>query len=1092
MNKTRLILTMIAIVVGFGFLSSLDAQVITTGSMSGVVKDRNGEPLPAANIVVLHEPSGTVYGSAARMDGKFNVPGLRVGGPYKVTASYVGYSKQTIENVYLELGQNFTVEFVLSEDALQVGEITITAERGEIISADRTGTSTNIKRESIERLPTISRRMEDVTRLTPQFGRNSSFGGIDNRLNNITIDGSYFNNSFGLAGLPGDRTGVSPISLDAVEQIQVNISPFDVRQGNFVGAGVNSVTKSGTNEYSGSVYYNYRNNDMVGEKAKDAVINVGTFKFNQFGLRVGGPIIENKLFFFANFETDNLTQPGTTFLANNGGQPIGGNVTRVLARQLDSLSTFLGSNFNYETGPYQGYDFETPSTRFLFKLDYNLDNSNKISLRYTHLDSYTDVLLSNSSSLGFGTRRSNLNGLNYQNSNYKILEDIRSIVGEWNSIISSNLTNNLIVGYTYNDESRESMGTMFPFVDILETGSVYTSFGFEPFTPNNELRYKSYQLQNNTTWYLGNHALTFGLSVERYESENVFFPGSQSAYVYNSLADFYKDAQGYLANPNRDTSDVQLRRFQVRWSNIPGQEKPIQPLKVLYTGLYAQDNFQVMDNLSVIAGIRLDLPIFDETGFKNTEVDTMNFMDENGKTVRYSTSKLPDANILISPRIGFNWDVFGDKQTQVRGGTGIFTGRPAYVWISNQIGNNGVMTGFERLDNTYKRPFNPNIDRYKPTNVTGKPASAYELALTDPDFRFPQIWRTNIGVDQRLPFLGLIASAEFIYGKDVNGIYYINANLKSANGAFTGPDTRPRWTGSNKIVSKIDNAVVLKNQSEGYNWSITAAIEKPFADNWYFKAAYNYGEAKNTVDPGSIAFGSWNNNQHSGNPNNPGVSFSAYSPGHRIFAALSYSLDYFKFGTSTVTVFVEGYTQGNFSYTFSGDLNGDGGTSNDLIYIPKDQSEMNFEEYTVTVSGKSVKFTVDQQKAAWDAYIGQDDYLSKNRGKYAERNAAFMPMVWRADLSFIQEFYADFLGKKNSLQFRVDILNFTNLLSSSWGVGDAIVAAQPLTSRGADAQGKALYRLRNIGENLISETFQPSANINDVYRIQLGVRYTFN
>ncbi|CAG1770509.1 partial Protein oar, partial [uncultured bacterium] len=591
MNKTRLILTMIAIVVGFGFLSSLDAQVITTGSMSGVVKDRNGEPLPAANIVVLHEPSGTVYGSAARMDGKFNVPGLRVGGPYKVTASYVGYSKQTIENVYLELGQNFTVEFVLSEDALQVGEITITAERGEIISADRTGTSTNIKRESIERLPTISRRMEDVTRLTPQFGRNSSFGGIDNRLNNITIDGSYFNNSFGLAGLPGDRTGVSPISLDAVEQIQVNISPFDVRQGNFVGAGVNSVTKSGTNEYSGSVYYNYRNNDMVGEKAKDAVINVGTFKFNQFGLRVGGPIIENKLFFFANFETDNLTQPGTTFLANNGGQPIGGNVTRVLARQLDSLSTFLGSNFNYETGPYQGYDFETPSTRFLFKLDYNLDNSNKISLRYTHLDSYTDVLLSNSSSLGFGTRRSNLNGLNYQNSNYKILEDIRSIVGEWNSIISSNLTNNLIVGYTYNDESRESMGTMFPFVDILETGSVYTSFGFEPFTPNNELRYKSYQLQNNTTWYLGNHALTFGLSVERYESENVFFPGSQSAYVYNSLADFYKDAQGYLANPNRDTSDVQLRRFQVRWSNIPGQEKPIQPLKVLYTGLYAQDNF---------------------------------------------------------------------------------------------------------------------------------------------------------------------------------------------------------------------------------------------------------------------------------------------------------------------------------------------------------------------------------------------------------------------------------------------------------------------------------------------------------------------
>ncbi|MFN3695319.1 MAG: TonB-dependent receptor domain-containing protein, partial [Ignavibacterium sp.] len=456
------------------------------------------------------------------------------------------------------------------------------------------------------------------------------------------------------------------------------------------------------------------------------------------------------------------------------------------------------------------------------------------------------------------------------------------------------MSNNLILGYTYNDESRESRGAFFPMVDILEGGSVYTTFGFEPFTPSNELRYKSFQLQNNLSVYLGEHNLTFGVSAERYESENIFFPGSQSVYVYNSLADFYTDANDYLVNPNRTVSPVTLRRFQVRWSNIPGQEKPIQPLKVWYTGAYAQDQWQVVDNLNIIAGLRIDVPLFENTGYHNPEVDTMNFRDENGNVVKYKTDKMPDANILFSPRIGFNYDVFGNKMTQLRGGTGIFTGKPAYVWISNQIGNNGILTGFERLDNTTNRPFNPNPNRYKPTNITGAPAATYELALTDPNFKFPQLWRSNLGIDQKLPFLDLVATVEGLYSRDVNGIYYINANQAEPNSALVGADTRPRWTSSSarKIYQKVDNAIVLKNQNEGYYWSVSAALEKPFSDNWYFKAGYNYGEAKNTIDPGSIAFGSWNNNQHSGNANNPGLGFSANSPGHRVFGTLSYKFDY--------------------------------------------------------------------------------------------------------------------------------------------------------------------------------------------------------
>jgi hypothetical protein len=1068
------------------------AQGVTTASLSGSVKDQKGEPLVGANVVAVHQASGSTFGAASRSDGRFNIPGMRVGGPYTVTASYIGYNTQKQENIYLALGQNLKIDFVLPEEAVELGEIVTVAERDAILSASRTGAATSVSTQAIQTLPTISRRIEDFARLTPQLnpsGFGFSFAGQDNRLNNITVDGSYFNNSFGLAGKPGDRTGVSPISLDAIEQLQINIAPYDVRQGNFVGAGVNTVTKSGTNEISGSVYYQFRNESFVGTEAKDFEVDPGEFSYNLIGARLGGPLIPNKLFFFASFEDDEITQPGTTFRARTSvDEPIGGNVTRVLATDLQNLSAFLRDNFNYETGPFQGYDHGTPSTRFLLRFDYNLNEHNKLSVRYNHLDSDTDVLLSNSSSLGFGTRRTTLNGLNFQNSNYIILENIRSIVGEWNSIIGANMSNNLIVGYTHHDESRESRGTFFPMVDILEGGSVYTTFGFEPFTPNNELRYWSFQVQDNFTIYKGNHNLTFGVSAERYESENVFFPGSQSVYVYNSLADFYTDANDFLANPNRTVSPVTLRRFQVRWINIPGLEKPIQPLEVFYTGVYAQDEWQVNKGLRLTAGLRLDVPFFGDTGFDNPVADQLTFRDENGNPVQFKTDKLPDANILWSPRIGFNWDVTGDRSTQVRGGSGILTGRPAYVWISNQIGNTGVLTGFERLDNTTARPFHPDPDHYKPANVTGAPASSFELALTDPDFKFPQVWRSNIAVDQRLPWFGLIGTAEFLYNRDVNGIYYINANLAPPNTSFNGPDNRPRWTTGNRINPNVDNAIVLKNQNDGYSWNLAFSLEKPFSKGFYGKIAYGYGESKNTIDPGSIAFGSWNNNPHPGDPNNPGVAFSSVSQGHRVLAALSYRKEYFKFGATTVSLFWEGFSQGNASYTFSGDLNGDGGTSNDLIYIHRDISEMNFEEFTS--SGRT--FTAAEQAAAWNAFIEQDDYLRKHRGEYAERGAVRLPMVFRADFSIAQDLFTNIFNKRNTLQFRVDFLNVGNLLNKDWGVGERLVTTTPLIARGADANGVALYRLRNFGSELISKTFEQTAGIDDVFRIQFSLRYIFN
>jgi hypothetical protein len=1071
------------------------AQGVTTGAITGVVTDAQKQPVPGASVIATHEPSGTRYEASTRPDGRFSIPGMRVGGPYTVTASLTGFRSQSTKDVIVSLGTSADLTLTLTTLAV-TEEVTVTAQSSEVFSSARTCAATAVSREILQNLPTVRDRINDYARLSPQYSEGpfgGSFVGQDNRLNNITVDGSYFNNSFGLAGQPGDRTGVTPISTSAVEEIQINVAPYDVRQGHFVGAGVNMVTRSGTNSFAGSAYYWTRDNDLVGTEAKGLAYNPGTFDSRRFGGWLSGPILKDKLFFFGSYENDKYTAPGTTFRANTGGETVGGNVTRVLASDLDTLSSYLSSNFQYDTGPYQDYPFETPAKRYLAKLDYNLNDRNKVSLRYLQLDSSSPTLLSNSSSLGRGTRRSNTTGLNFANSNYAILENIKSGVAEWNSILSSNMANSLIVGYTTNDESRPQKGELFPFVDILNAGTVYTSFGYEPFTPANQLRYKTFQIQDNFTWNRGSHTFTFGGTAEKYHSDNVFYSGAQSVYVYNSLQDFYTDANDYLANRNRTTSPVTLSIFQVRWNNIPGQDEPLQPLDVWYGGVYAQDEWQASRNLKLTYGLRVDVSSFGDTGFQNANADALTFRDADGSSVQYQSGKLPDAKLLWSPRVGFNWDVNGNRSTQVRGGTGVFTGPPLYVWISNQVGNTGVLTGFEDLRNTKARPWNPSPDAYKPASVTGDPAASYELALTDKDFKFPQVWRSNVAVDRRLPW-DLVGTAELIYSRDVNGISYINANLPAAQTTLAGADSRPRWTG-NRINANVSNATVLQNQNEGSSWHASASLQKRFQQG-FLKGAYSYGQSKNTVDPGSIAFGSWTGNGHSGDPNNPGVAYSNQFPGHRVFLAGSYRLEYLKFGATTFSFFWQGYTNGVASYTYAGDLNNDLGTSNDLIYIPRDQSEMNFQ--TFASGGRT--YTAAEQAAAWDAYIAQDSYLSQHRGSYAERNGVRLPMVSRLDFSVAQDLFRNLGGKRHSLQLRADFLNFSNLLNHDWGVGQRLVGsttsppinAQPLTNTGVDSQGRATYRLRVVNDALITKSLETTAFLSDVYQIQFSLRYTFN
>jgi hypothetical protein len=1085
--------------------SLLPAQGVTTGSLTGrVTAQQSGEGLPGVRVRALHLPSGTAYQAISRADGRYSIPGMRVGGPYTITATTIGFAPKTAPNIAIQLGVATELNFLIAPAVVQLAAVSVTAQSGGVLSSSRTGAATTVSRDALEQLPTINRSINDFTRLTPQAS-GQSFAGQDSRLNNITIDGSYFNNSFGLGAgaTPGGRTGVSPIPLDAVDQIQVNVAPFDVRQGNFVGAGVNAVTKSGTNTLSGSVYRLQRDQSFVGKNAGALPVNPGTFEFAQWGARLGGPIIKNKLFFFVNYESDGNTRPGTTFLPNTGSQTVGGNTTRVLESDVTTLSNFLRTNFQYETGPVAGYDFETPSNRLLGKLDFNLNDANKFSLRYTQLESKTDVISSSSNSLGFGNRNSRTDAMSFQNSNYAILENIKSVVGEWNSQISGNISNNMIAGYTTNDESREPRGTFFPLVDILQGGLTYLSFGAEPFTPNNELRYNTFQFQNNLSVTTDRHEVTFGVTAQRYRSENVFFPGSQSVYVYNSLADFYADANGYLANPNRTTSTVPVNRFQVRYNNIPGQEKPIQPLDVLYAGAYLQDEMRVTPRFKLTLGMRVDVPRFKNTALANAAVPTLTFRDEIGQAQAYRTDRLPGSNVLYSPRFGFNWDARGDRSTQVRGGSGIFTGSPAYVWVSNQVGANGTLTGFDALVSTptvpvLNRPFNPNPDAYKPATVTGAPAATYELAFTTPDYRFPQTWRSNLALDQRLPW-GLIGTVEYLYNQDVNGTYYINANLSTPNGTFNGPDRRPRWIGGgtvNRINANIDNAIVLKNQSIGTSYVASASLEKAFTNGFFAKASYAYGSSRNTVDPGSIAFGSWSSNQQPGDPNNPGVGYSSGFLGHRAFLVASYRKQYFGFGATGISVFNELRTLGNTSYVYGGDLNGDGGTANDLIYVPNNINEMNFQQYTATVNGQPRVFTVAEQVTAWESYINRDPYLRTKRGQIVERGALFLPTVFRTDLSITQDIFANVGGQKNTIQLRADITNVGNLLNKNWGGAQRVVSNQPLIPQAPATTGPLagvpLFRLRNIGNNLLSRTFERTANLDDVWRMQVGIRYTFN
>jgi len=1082
------------------------AQGVTTSFLGGVIKDKNGT-VPGANVVAVHEPTGTTYGTVSDADGKILISNMRVGGPYKVTISFVGYMTQTYEDVYLKLGETYVIQHTLEEEGTQLNEVLVTGSTEKFLNAEKNGAVTNISSTQLLTMPTISRSINDMLRMTPQGSSTSpgAIGGGNYRQNNFTIDGSDFNNSFGIGGnLPGNG---NPVSLDAIEEVSINVTPYDIRQSGFIGSAMNAVTRSGSNTFTGSAYMFFRNENQQGNKVQNETpFTLQPLDIKTYGARLGGPIIKNKLFFFANVETSQETRPGQNNVAATTAAPFGSspNVARPLASDLDFYSNYLNTTYGYQTGPYQGYNFKTDNTKITARIDWNINSNHRLNVRWSQVENKTPFFVSTSRSplAAFSQTRTSINALHFQNSNYFQENNLFSLAAELNSTFGK-FSNTFRATYTNQDEPRSTNSSNFPFVDILDGAGVpYTSFGYEPFSFGNLREVQTLSFVDYVSWVSGKHSIVAGVQADMTSTRNGFQRFGASYYTFNSWSDFETGA-----NP---------RDFALTYSLLPGYEQAFPTVKTSQYSVYGQDEYSFSDKLKVTLGLRLDLPIFNETKEIQTHPLVAGLTFENGRQI--DTGVLPESRLLFSPRIGFNYDVKGDRSMVVRGGTGIFTGKIPMVWIVSQSGDAGLI----QFTQTYigqtntPGPFNPDPTAYRPSPqpTPGTAIPSTVSALTR-DFRFPQTWKSSLALDKKLPW-GLIGTVELIYNKDLNIAKGVNPNLMPStplNVAGYG-DTRPIYPVNNrdKFINPLTNTglpvpngdatgnsafnpVVLTNANDGHYASMTLKLEKPFAKGLTAMVAYTRSTAKVLFDgSGDQLLNTWSLTQIVNNSNNPELSHANYVVPDRWVASLTYRKEYLKNFATSISLFYEASIQGRFSYIYSSDFNKDGQT-NDLIYIPKDASEINF----ATLTNTQGTWTPQQQSDLFFQYIDQDPYLRTRKGQYAERNGAEMPWRDQLDLRIVQDIFTDIGGRKNTLQLTLDIFNFANFLNKDWGVRKLVnnsallvpANAAAIVPGGTVAPQFRLATFPATNGTPVTSTFRNDNSINSTYYMQFGIRYTF-
>ncbi len=1107
MNKSATVLLLAAIALVLG--ARAWGQSVTTASISGRITDKSGAPLVGATIQALHEPSQSVFGTTSRPDGRFNVLNMRVGGPYTITISYVGYQTVKYADVTLSLGQNLQYNVSLEESNVQMSTVEVTAERNELMSTSRTGASQNVTLDQIQTMPTISRSFQDVLRLTPQMV-NSSAAGRNNRFNNIQIDGTQYNDLFGLGdrGTPGGQASTNPISLDALQEFQVVIAPYDVRQGRFSGSGINAITRSGTNRYEGSAYFYYRNKDLVGDLnsttylLKDAngnALPVGTYRdsavtsaFSSFteyqaGFRVGGPIIENKLFFFANAE---MTERKAPFDNIAFSQRNDGSLVRSIA---DSVGMILRSKYDYNPGALTSFDTKRPSTKLFARLDWNLTERHRLTLRHNFVDASDDVYRPSITSVLFGNR------------NYQFQNNVNSTVLQWNSTYGSTMANEFIFGYTRIRDKRAYTGSPFPTVTISDpriTG-VSISAGAENFSVANELDQDILEITNNFSYFLGDHVLTLGTQNELFWFRNLFIRDYYGTYSFNSLADF-----------NRGVSS----RLQYSFSR-PGIDPMFAPeFGAAQYGLYLQDEWSGVKNLKLTLGLRVDIPTINDNPAYNIKADTIHYNrgttagQDPTRTFGVRTDKVFDSQVLFSPRFGFNYDVMGDRSLILRGGAGIFTGRVPFVWISNQFSNTGVE--FARLDlrtrtNDTVR-FDPGLNP-RDSAFYSRVGSATELNVTSHDFTMPQVARFNLALDHKLPY-GFVATIEGMYSRTLNDIAYRDINLgdrldttalgnrlpggRGVYGTYSGRNTTPRTQVGTFANGPFTNVILLENTSDGYQYNLTAHLQRQVEEGLGGSLAYTFSRAEDRNGGlSSQAVSNWRFNHIPDNPNEAPLTRSLFDIPHRLIASLSYTFKYLKDYSTTVALFYEGRSGQPFSYVYDGDLNADGQVENDLIYVPQDQNDI----VLVTVNGSTTTRAPLSTYQALDAYIGRDDYLSGRRGQIAERYGAREPWINQLDFRLVQTIPNPVFAE-HKLEISLDILNVLNLVNNEWGRVESVPLNRDLLLR-FEGLAPATNTLGENGAPVPKGTplfsYKDKKNpfqFNDLvsrWQMQLGIRYTF-
>ncbi|MBO3699416.1 carboxypeptidase regulatory-like domain-containing protein [Roseivirga sp. E12] len=1048
-------------------------QGTTTSSINGRVTDASGETLPGATIVAVHTPSGSRYGNITNSDGYYRIPNMRVGGPYTVTVTFVGYREFKKENVYLTLGQAFKIDAQLSETSVALEAVEVVGEKSDIFDGNRTGAETVVGLEQINATPTVARAIGDFARFTPQAtidegndGFSISIGGQNNRYNSIYIDGAVNNDVFGLAGsgTNGGQTGVSPISIDAIEQFQIQVAPFDVRVSGFAGGAINAVTRSGSNEIEGSVYRFWRNENLAGKTPRDtdgARERLADFSAETIGFRVGGPIIKDKLFLFVNVENQSDETPQPFDFNDYEGD--------ATAADINALRTKL-QGFGYEPGTLTPNPVILDSDKITAKLDFNLNQNNKISARYSYVKADNIEAV-----------RSTNRTLNFYNRSEAFLSKTNSLSAEWSSTIGSNASNKLTFGYVSVNDDRDPTGTDFPTV-IINDGVGRINFGAEPFSTANLLDQTVFTINDNFELYKGRHTYTFGVNAEFYSVENLFIAFNYGEYEYDDLNQFLTD---------QPASDY-FRLYSNR-DNLTGDGSIAAAIfNSSLFGLYAQDEMQVNNDLKITFGLRVDMQAFDDTpenaDFNNNSIPLYEAAGYDLKGARIG--QFIKTQPLLSPRFGFNWDVNGDRTLQVRGGAGVFTSRIPLVWPGGAYNNNGFNTGAafigtDGFDGIFRPDINNQPGTFDPTRQSGN------IDLFAEDFKIPQVAKINAAVDKRLNN-GWIWSVDALYTKTIHAVRYENINIRPSTSNLTGTgDNRPIYNRRDEVDDTYSRVILASNTGRGYAYNLSTTLTMPLNNGLQGSVSYSYGESFNVFDGTS----SQNSSQWRGLHSIGGRNFdqplvkSFFSPGHRIIAQASYRKEWNANLATQIGLVYEGRSGRPFSYIYNdGDrLTNEASRERSLIYVPENSSD-------IILVDDARAGTAAEQWTALSTFINSDDYLSERRGQYAEVNQNRSPFTHVFDLRLIQDFSINAGGKKHTLQFTADIYNFGNLLNADWGRRYFVPSDfELLNFEGFLPDGTTpTYTFDGVTDN------DPSANrIDDSgltssrWQMQLGLRYTF-